>query len=59
MFRRDLCWWGRTMTAPRPSLPPLPPRLLLEADYFDGQIDLRAFAAANPELPVLFRTPWW
>jgi required for meiotic nuclear division protein 1 len=44
------------MTA-RTLLPPLPPRLLLEAESFEGLIDLRAFAAANPQLPVLSRNP--
>lgn len=47
----------QTLPQPPAPLPELPRQLLLQADYFAGQVDLRAFLAANPQFRVVSRTP--
>jgi len=47
---------------PSPRVRPLLPEgeeqeFLLQADYFDGQIDLKAFCAAHPHHPILRTSP--
>jgi len=49
-------------TAPQPSRlslckPPAPLELVLQADYFEGQIDIRAFRARHSHYPVLSSNP--
>ena len=49
-------------TAPQPSRlslmkPSAPIELVLQADYFEGQIDIRAYRARHPHYPVISSNP--